>query len=90
MRLEKEDQSETESPPVLVSSEHVERNERRDPFSKPTKNPKPNTNEDHEKERRDPFYSEILEWLQEFRENLVDDRVLNAETRTPVLHLKYL
>ena len=46
-----------------------------DPFSKPTKNPKPNKNEDHEKERRDPFCSEIPEWLQEFRENLVDDRV---------------
>ena len=26
-------------------------------------------------ERCDPLYSEILEWLQEFRENLVDDRV---------------
>ena len=28
------------------------------------------------KERGDPLYSEIREWLQEFRENLVDDRVL--------------
>ena len=26
-------------------------------------------------ERGDPLYSEILEWLQEFRENLVDDEV---------------
>ena len=26
-------------------------------------------------ERGDPLYSDILEWLQEFRENLVDDRV---------------
>ena len=26
-------------------------------------------------ERRDPFCSEIPEWLQEIRENLVDDRV---------------
>ena len=32
-------------------------------------------NEDHELERRDPCHSRILEWLQEFRENLVDDRV---------------
>ena len=32
-------------------------------------------NEDHEKERGDPLYSDIPEWLQEFRENLVDDRV---------------
>ena len=29
----------------------------------------------HEREREDPFYSDIPEWLQEFRENLVDDRV---------------
>ena len=27
------------------------------------------------KKRRDPFCSEIPEWLQEFTENLVDDRV---------------
>ena len=27
------------------------------------------------KERGDPLYSEILEWLQEFRENLVDDEI---------------
>ena len=44
-------------------------------MTKPTKNPKPNKNEDHELERSDPFCSEIPEWLQEFRENLVDDRV---------------
>ena len=71
----REDLSGIDSYPVSVSSEHVERKERRDPFTKPTKNPKPNKNEDHEKERRDPFCSDIPEWLQEFRENLVDDRV---------------
>ena len=27
------------------------------------------------KERGDPLYSEIPEWLQEFRENLVDDEI---------------
>ena len=32
-------------------------------------------NEDHDLEREDPYYSDIPEWLQEFRENLVDDRV---------------
>ena len=42
---------------------------------KPTKNPKPNKNENHEKERGDLLNSGIPEWLQEFRENLVDDRV---------------
>ena len=45
------------------------------PVTKPTQNPKPNKNEDHEFSRGDPCHSEILEWLQEFRENLVDDRV---------------
>ena len=58
-----------------MSSEHVERKERGDPLTKPTKNPKPTKNEDHDLERRDPLCSEIPEWLQEFRENLVDDRV---------------
>ena len=37
---------------------------------------KTNKNEDHELERRDLLCSDILEWPQEFRENLVDDRVL--------------
>ena len=45
---------------------------------KPTKNPKPNKNENHDIERGDPLYSDIAEWLQEFRENLVDDRVLES------------
>ena len=49
--------------------------ELRDPLlPKPTKNPKLNENEDHDQERRDLCHSEIPEWLQEFRENLVDDR----------------
>ena len=60
---------------VSVSSEHVERKERRDPLTKPTKNPKRNKNEDHDSERWHPFCSDIPEWLQEFRENLVNDRV---------------
>ena len=59
---------------VTVSSKHVERKERGDLLTKPTKNPKPNENEDHDLERRDPLYSDIPEWLQEFRENLVDVR----------------
>ena len=74
-----------DSYPVTVSSKHVERQARRDLCSsgtpeeelltEPTKNPKPNKNEDHDLERRDLYHSDILEWLQEFRENLVDDRV---------------
>ena len=46
-------------------------------LTKPTnqKPPKPNINVDHDQERGDPCHSDIPEWLQEFRENLVDDRV---------------
>ena len=59
-----------------MSSSHFERTERGDPLlPKPTKNPKPNKNENHETERSDPLYSEKPESVQEFRENLVDDRV---------------
>ena len=71
----REDLSGIDSHSASVSSSHVERKERRDPFTKPTQNPKPNKNENHVKERGDPLYSEIPEWLQEFRENLVDDGV---------------
>ena len=39
------------------------------------KNPKPNKNKDHDLERGDLFLSDIPEWLQEFRENLADDKV---------------
>ena len=44
-------------------------------MTKPTKIQKTNKNEDHDRERRDPCHSEIPKWLQEFRENFVDDRV---------------
>ena len=62
----REDLSGIDSYPVPVSSSHVERTERGDPLTK---------HENHDTERSDPLYSEIPEWLQEFRENLVDDRV---------------
>ena len=64
-----------DSYPVSVSSKHVERKEQGDLLPKPTKNPKPNKNEDHDLERGDLLNSDIREWLQEFRENLVDDKV---------------
>ena len=44
-------------------------------LTKPTRNPKPNKNEDHVLEWGDLLHSNIPEWLQECRENLVDDRV---------------
>ena len=71
----REDLREIDSHPASVSSSHVERKERGDPLTKPTQNPKPNINEDHDLERSDPLCSDIPEWLQEFKENLVDDRV---------------
>ena len=71
----KADMCGTDSDPASVSSSHVERKERGDPLTKPTKSPKPNKNENHDLERGDPLCSDIPEWLQEFRENLVDDRV---------------
>ena len=79
----REDLCGIDSFPVSVSSEHVERKERRHPLTKPTKNPKPNKNEDHELERRDPFCSEKPEWLQEFREKLVDERIPDRVKTTP-------
>ena len=86
---EREDLSGIDSHPVPVPNSNVgEMIERRDPLlPKPTKTPKPNK-EETTIERGDPLCSdscrassEILEWLQEFRENLVDDRV--PERRDP-------
>ena len=37
-----------------------------------------------------PVFSEILEWLQEFKEILVDDEFLNREALTSVLLMKCL
>ena len=71
-----------------MSSEHVER---RDPLNKPTKIPKPNKNEDDLLERRDLLNPDIPEWLQEFRENLVDDRVHERrDSHAQVLLMDYL
>ena len=39
-----------------------------------SKTPKTNTKEP-QRELGDPLYSEIPEWLQEFRENFVDDEI---------------
>ena len=68
-----EDLSGIDSHPAPVSSSHVEWKERDDPL---TKNPKPNKNENHDIERRDPLCSDIWSGCQEFREILVDDEIL--------------
>ena len=85
VRQERRDLCGIDSHPAAVSSKHVERQERRDPCSSgipeeelltmPTKNPKLNKNENHDQELGDLCHSDIPEWLQEFRENLVDERV---------------
>ena len=59
---EREDLSGIDSHPASVSSSHVERKEPGDQLTKPTQNPKPNKNEDHELERGDPLCSDIPEW----------------------------
>ena len=72
----REDLCGTDSFPVSVSSEHVERIERGDPLlPKSTKNPKPNQKRRPRFGRGDPLCADFPEWLQESRENLVDDRV---------------
>ena len=87
-RQERGDPYGTDHHPTSMSSESVEKQVQEDPYysetseellNRPTKNLKPNKNEIHETERCDPLYSDIPEWLQEFRQNLADDRV--AECR---------
>ena len=78
---QREDQSEMDSPPVSVSTTVDERSGRPDvdQANKTLKTNKKEPQKEREdpllKERGDPLYSEIPEWLQEFRENLVDDEV---------------
>ena len=55
--------------------ERADDQERGNPVPDPAKNSKINKNEDHAHERGDPSYSKIPEWLQEFKESLVDGSV---------------
>ena len=71
-RQERRDPYGMDHHPAIVSSESVETSE--ELLQEPTKIPKPNKNEDHEQVQRYP-HSDIPERLQEFRENLVDERV---------------
>ena len=72
---EREDRNESDTSPVLVSSFNDD-----DRTGQPVvdqanqKLPKPNKKETTI-ELCDPLYSEIPEWLQEFKRNLVDDEV---------------
>ena len=98
-RQERRDPCGIDHHPAIVSSERVGRQVRRDPYSsetseefltKPTKIPKPNENVDHDQVRGDPYHSDIPEWLQDFRENLVDDRDLERRDSHASSCLDYL
>ena len=62
----------------------------RDPLHTQAKSQTTQKNVDHDPARGNPLDSEIPEWLQEFRENLVDEEFLNTETRTRVLLTNHL
>ena len=77
---EREDRTESDISPVIVSTTVDERSGRPD-TDQANKNPKINT-EEPKREQGDPLFidsgrasSDIPEWLQQFREHLVDDRV---------------
>ena len=86
---EREDGINSDTSPVQVSTSVDDRSGQPDE-TQANKIPKPNKNENHGTERGDPLYSHIPEWLQEFRENLVDDEIPIQETLTPVLLMKFL
>ena len=70
---ERGDRIESDISPVHVSTSVDDRSGRPDD-NQANKNPKPNKKES-KKEHSDSLCSEIPEWLQEFRENLVDDEI---------------
>ena len=70
---EREDRTESDISPVTVSTT-VDDRSGQPVVDQANQNPKPNKKEP-KMERDDPLCSEIPEWLQEFRENLVDDEI---------------
>ena len=70
---EREDQTESDISPLHVSTTVDDRSGRPDD-TQANKNQKPNRKES-KKEQSESLCSEIPEWLQEFRENLVDDEI---------------
>ena len=71
---EGEDRIDSDISPVTVSTTVDERSGRPD-VEQANKTPKTNKKKETTIELGDPLYSEIPEWLQEFRENLVDDEI---------------
>ena len=70
---EREDRIESDPSPVPVST-NVDDRSGQPVVDQANQNPKPKKKEP-KMERDDPLCSEIPEWLQEFRENLVDDEI---------------
>ena len=70
---EREDPTESDISPVHVSTT-VDDSSGRPDDTQANKTPKPNKKES-KKEQSESLCSEIPEWLQEFRENLVDDEI---------------
>ena len=85
---EREDRNDSDITPVQVSNSVGDRSGQPDE-TQANKLPKTNKKETTI-ERGDPLYSEIPEWLQEFREILVDDEIPLQEALTPVLLMKHL
>ena len=85
-------QESTGSAPITASieCESADEQARSKPSSNPTKNPKPNKDVDHEQVRGDLSFSEIRGCLQEFNENLVEERVSELETHMWVLFMNPL
>ena len=73
MTREREDRIESDISPVIVSTT-VDDRSGRPVVDQANKTPKTNKKE-KQTDRGDPLFSEIPEWLQEFRENLVDDEI---------------
>ena len=71
--------------PASIECESADEQARNNPSSNLKKKTKPNKDVDHEQVWCDQPFSEIPGWLQEFRENLVDEESLRVETHTRVL-----
>ena len=75
--------------PVFERSGSTSEELRGNPLQKPTETGNTNKNEGHEEVHSDLLH-ELTEWLQEFRENLVDERCPSEPRGNPVLLMNYL
>ena len=86
---DREDRTESDISPLHVSTSVDDRSERPD-GTQANKTTKPNKKES-KKEQSESLCSEILEWLQEFRENLVDDEIpVHGDSHASSLLMKCL